>query len=1071
MPHAITLPFHVFRLRLHGGAELSVPLVREPVVRIGQSTPEIGQAFGRALEKQLLNKGMQSQLLDEYVASGFEQEVIDVHFAADKEGIRFPSFTLSFDYFYLDTDSGFWGVLPALGLEAFGDFFVDMEDNLRDTILLDFKRNKRLRATQDILSTIWFEGVTLDHSTITVKSPSPRELEGLMHQREEQWLQRVAILLNIKSQESYGREKELSELEKIIKGRFQRSVLLVGPTGVGKTALVWEMARRLRREESTLEIWETAASVLIKELMRDTGWQENLSQLCEELSGGQQLLFVRNLMDLFEVGKSEGNSISMAEYLRPFIASGRLVVITECTADELARITVKAPNFVPLFQRIELEVPPVPELEDIIHAKAQAMVKARLRSISGAATQEALRLNQRFMPYSGLPGQPIRFLETLLLDQRAPDHIDLATVIQHFCQETGIPRFMIDPDVPLDLATVAKDFNEQVFGQEEAVEQVTNVIATVKAALSRTGRPIASFLFVGPTGVGKTELAKVLAQFMFGSRDRMTRFDMSEFSTPPDVQRLIGLGNEGLLTTAIRKAPFGLLLFDEIEKADVSFFDLLLPLLSEGRLTDSQGQLTNFCSTIIIMTSNIGAKALSQETIGWQKQSSDQTIKNHFLAEVRKHFKPELFNRIDQTIPFAPLNLLTVRYVVEREIEHIRNREGVRFRRMSLQIKEEVLDYLAQSGYSHQYGARYLQRHIRETLLIPLARCLNQQDIDDQLHVVISLDGQKIDIQADADPLGLELLLEEYSKIQYADQASALRRRIGSLMDSLFYVKLLNELDLLEQQKKEQQDEFWKMPQQAAQYAYYLDTREAVESLFRETEKMESQMGLSCVQAGSYSTQWKDDIELLEQRFFQLKTQLYSQLNPKDNQCYLGIYGRAAERIITFYLSLFEALEMEVTGHLLWYGTASDGSISSNSEEGAIPQKPKQYTKQPLHAGANIDKMAKLAGGVLWGAELKVTSPCAWLYLQKEGGIQKWIIDDEDYRYKVLVEQSPFETPTKIRRKEFYTAQNARRVVSDQQARDYIYDLNREYGSEELVDLIVPLLRERFRQHIEQETF
>ncbi|MEM1124086.1 MAG: AAA family ATPase, partial [Bacteroidota bacterium] len=184
-----------------------------------------------------------------------------------------------------------------------------------------------------------------------------------------------------------------------------------------------------------------------------------------------------------------------------------------------------------------------------------------------------------------------------------------------------MPSFIIDPAVPMDLTAIKQQFNDNVFGQEKAVDSIVNLLASVKTALTKTGKPIASFLFVGPTGVGKTELAKVLAQFMFGHRDKMVRFDMSEYADAYSVMRLTGLsyGSDGLLTAAVRRTPFCVLLFDEIEKAHTNFFDLLLQILSEGRLTDSSGRLVNFCSTIIIMTSNIGASNLQSNRISLQQ--------------------------------------------------------------------------------------------------------------------------------------------------------------------------------------------------------------------------------------------------------------------------------------------------------------------------------------------------------------------------------------------------------------------------------------------------------------------
>ena len=611
MAFKITIPFYAFTLHLQSGSKVTTALSDKQVMRFGQPISVFAGQYAELLQRKILDKGQYRQILEEYRDGDFFKDQLLVEFPAAPNGLSYPAFQLEFDFFFNKREDGFWGVVPTLSLESFASTYPKLQKRLEDAIRLDFVRNQRLQAVQEIVSAIWYPETELKQVELDLQIPSLQTLEQAEEQGTEKLLPQVAKFLEIKNRVVYGRETELDQFARILKGKFGQNVLLVGPSGVGKTALVWELARQMKRRKIKGKIWETTASTLIKELMRDTGWQENFALLCRELTGGSDRLFLRNLMELFEVGKSEGNDVSMAEYLRNYLSRGEVCLLSECTEEELARIQLKTPNYLSLFHIIRLEEPKE-NLKTIIQKKVKDIARFQKVQIRLDAIQEVIRLNKRYTPYAGMPGKPIRFLESLLLHQKtiAGNKIGRSEVIRNFCEETGLPLFMVDPSLPMHPKKIKDAFNQQVFGQKKAVNGVVDMLTNVKMALTRSGKPIASFLFVGPTGVGKTELAKVLAEFMFGQREKMIRFDMSEFSTAFSVMRLLGTDffQDGLLTSAVRRDPFSVLLFDEIEKAHPNFYDLLLQMLSEGRLTDSSGKLVNFCSTIIIMTSNIGAR-------------------------------------------------------------------------------------------------------------------------------------------------------------------------------------------------------------------------------------------------------------------------------------------------------------------------------------------------------------------------------------------------------------------------------------------------------------------------------
>jgi ATP-dependent Clp protease ATP-binding subunit ClpA len=1065
MAFELTIPFYAFRLHLQTGGSLLAPLNDQEVIRIKEKLPVLAGQYAEAIQRRVLNKGQVSELLNEYQQGHFIPAKIKVSFPASRDKFTYPSFELEFTYYFnqIEPGSGIWAIVPALDLEAYAAVPEELEKRLEEAIQLDFARHRRLQAVQNIVSAIWFEFIELKQHPITLQVPSPKELELMSSEQQDRLLPKAASALKIDNPVCYGRAKELQQLAQVLTGTFHRNTVLIGPSGTGKTALVWELARQQEAFGLKGKIWETTASTLIKELMKETGWQENLSQLCRELSGEPDILFVRNLMDLFEVGKYEGNSISIAEYLLPYLSRGEVTLISECTEDELARIEIKSPSYLNVFQRIMLSEPREGDLEQIIERKANDLARGQRIRIDSDAIQETVRLSRRFTPYDGMPGRPVRFLENLLLNRRSkalPGHqqerirIHRSEIIAQFSEETGMPQFIIDPDLPMDPEAILKHFNTRVFGQEKAVEQITGILAAVKTALSRTGKPIASLLFVGPTGVGKTELAKQLAAFMFGHPDRMTRFDMSEFSTPYAVQRLTGQSyfSEGLLTSAIRKAPFGVLLFDEIEKAHPLFFDLLLQMLSEGRLTDSQGRLVNFCSTIIIMTSNVGASSLQLNPIGWQQEQSEKNIEDHFLTAVQKHFRPELFNRIDQVVPFLPLDNLTIRYVLDREIEQLRQREGIRFRKMNFVLTEAFLEHLATKGYDRQYGARQLQRTIRKELILPLAYVLNQQDIDDQVEITIDLKNSKPHLSATADPLGLDLLLEEYTKITYTDHASNVRRSVERLMEGSSYVHMLSELDMLTASRKRKGKGFWNKKANAERYGILTEQKTRIEALLHRTEQLELQLSMACLQIQPYQPEWVDTLESVEQQLQHEKINLYDILHPNSSECLFFLLGDKVDLPREFYLELLKTLSFDVVTEAAW--------MKKTGKTSTLTLTPHDWKHGEPRPEGPTDKLLGLC--------LRISGPAAGIYFEPETGIQSWQFEPEGPNvFQVIVSENLSSAQRELAALDKDRTATPRRIITEETIRDTIFDIKREYHGNQLLHLIQDSLDDRFHLTID----
>lgn len=1082
MAYNITVPFYAFKIQFQADNQFLMPVSDMEAIRIGQSFEILSGKYAETIQHQILNKGRTRQLLGDFHQNKFAKDTLTIHFSQAKDGFSYPDFTLEFEYFFTANPNGVHGILPTMGLEAFAESVDEIADRLREAIRIEFTRSKRLNALQQVVSTIWFDAVELLEDQMTLRVLSPSEVEAAEEHEDKDLLSQAAQLLKIRRKIAYGVQENLHQFAKALKNQFNRNVVLVGPSGVGKTALVWEAVRQQEALGFPGHIWETTASTLIKELTAETGaWENNMALFCKELSGSDNILFIRNLMELFEVGQYSGSDVSLADFLRNYISRGEMIIISECTEEELARIELKSSNFLSFFQIIRIQEPRK-NLEEIILKKVNDIATNRQITIDESAISEVIRLHRRFVPYAGMPGRPIRFLESILLNKKAgnpqQNKITRSEVIEHFCEETGMPVFMVDPAVNMNLKVVKNEFHDNIYGQDKAVDSIVNVLASVKTALTRIGKPIASFLFVGPTGVGKTELAKVLANFMFSSRQRMIRFDMSEYSDPVNVMRLIGSDyfSDGLLTAAVRREPFCVLLFDEIEKAHPSFYDLLLQILGEGRLTDHQGKLVNFCSTIIIMTSNIGAMSLQKNRIGWRSKVEVKEVTDHFMNAVQQHFRPELFNRIDEVIPFEPLDEFTIRFVVEREINLFKQREGIRYRRMDFAIEENALNYLGVKGYHDRYGARYLQRIVREELITPLAKLLNAYDAEDQLSVNVRMENNVLTIDIEDDPLGLDLLLEELEKMNQANHSGSLRRMIYLLQDGNAFNQLLNELEDMERAKKHK--DFWKDTARVHRYTDFLQIKEQITQLTKKIEALEIDLSLGSLGFESFSPQRYREVEQWEEDFKSAKLRLYSALVPEGSICFFAIYGAQLEPIVNFYLDIFKQKKWTIAAQSVWFRESyyhqevEVKEVDENGNPFVTSDIRAQYIKQSCHLDEAWQEQIPQPDDKLYGIEFSIFGEGSYLFLQDEGNIHRWKFSEQfNQLYAIFVDKQSFGTPKNIHRLDFYTTGILRREYEPPVIRDFVYKINREIGKRALADFMLEMLEERFATNLNAVIF
>lgn len=706
---------------------------------------------------------------------------------------------LRFDYLtWSEADDLHLAFVPILGVQVMAAKAEQVAERVEAHVRLSLVDRVKRVSLAHLARTQIVHALRVDELGVTADIKTPRELEEQKdgEKKDNSVLLGVAVKLTSKnSPPAFEMGATLQLLCEALESRQPASVLLVGPPGVGKSAAVRELARVTEKN-----VWSTSGAQLIAGQSGFGQWQERCRDLCREASKTQAVIHLGNLVELMEVGQHSANAQSIASFLRPWIARGELLAVAECTPEQLAIVERRDPHIAGSF--LQVRVPePAPEVTRRILEQVflQLARKDSDHARSAPALDALHRLHRRYATYSANPGRPLRFLTALVTEQ--PMHqrtlLTVEQVTAAFTRETGLPEVLLKDELPLDLQATRQWFTQRVIGQPEAVEAVLDLLVTVKARLNRPKQPLASFLFVGPTGTGKTELAKSLAEFLFGSANRLVRFDLSEFSNATSVHRLIGGAGrgEGLLTSRVREQPFSVLLLDEFEKADPSFFDLLLQILGDGRLTDGAGQVADFCNTVVVMTSNLGARDFQRGTMGFH-DGEESDGGDQFDESARQFLRPEIYNRLGAILRFRTLSRDFMLRVTRRHLDLLRQRDGMRLRDVDLRLGPGVEEHLADRGHAPKYGARPLKRVLERELLAPLAEALN--DVRHRQPLVATVDVVKRTLvvavrqrQAKEDAAATQRALG------LADEVVGARRSLSKLARSSTVSALDNEVPML----------------------------------------------------------------------------------------------------------------------------------------------------------------------------------------------------------------------------------------------------------------------------------
>ena len=615
-----------------------------------------------------------------------------------------------------------------------------------------------------------------------------------------------------------GRKNEIERVIQILARRTKNNPALIGEPGVGKTAIVEGLAQavvdgNVPAQLLNKRVLQLDVGSLVAGTMYRGQFEERLKRVIDELKSTQAILFIDEIHMLVGAG-SGGSAVDAANILKPALSRGEIQVIGATTTEEYRRNIEKDPALERRFQSVSVGEPSVEETVEILRGIRPKYEDHHQLIITDDALEAAADLSKRYISERFLPdkaidlideaasrvrmykspraaqsNEMIRQLRGVWKDQMlATEQNDKKMLLQLQNQEnslrqqidalnrnwdrmnsprvtmedvaevvsmwTGIPAGQMNTSETQRLLKIEEELRKSIIGQDEAIKSISQAIRRSRSGLKDPRRPIGSFLFLGPTGVGKTELTKSLAKFLFGSEDALLQFDMSEFMERHTASRLtgappgyVGYDDAGQLTEAVRRKPYSIVVFDEIDKANPEIHNMLLQIMEEGHLTDSRGKKVDFRNTIIVMTSNIGAEVIRRQgSIGFDLIGTDESAENASYEDMRKKlmerlkkaFRPEFLNRLDNVVVFRALNMDDMQRITELEF----NKVGALLaaQDIKLQITETALEKLTREGFDPEMGARPLRRVIQEKVENPLSEALLSHRFHDGDTIIFNID-------------------------------------------------------------------------------------------------------------------------------------------------------------------------------------------------------------------------------------------------------------------------------------------------------------------------------------------
>ncbi|HHM21706.1 MAG TPA: ATP-dependent Clp protease ATP-binding subunit, partial [Bacteroidetes bacterium] len=533
-------------------------------------------------------------------------------------------------------------------------------------------------------------------------------------------------------------QDELVEyLHKLLFCKENVPVVLVGGEGTGRHTVLEEAVYRYAKEVAAWEdpwkrqyVWHINPNRIIAGMSIIGHWQKRFEAILKysirPYSREQftDVILFDNPVALLHAGKSASGTLTLSKVMKPYLEQRSMKLVLIATPEEWKIIQESDRGFADLFQTIRMSRPDFPTAIKIILENRRRLEVQHQCNITIPAINQLFTIQRNFLKNKALPGSVMKML-TQIAAKYSNQKIDAPEVREEFQTISGLEQRIFDEQIKLDKNEIRDLLQSELIGQPRAVEVLTDAIHLIKAKLTDRSKPLASFLFTGPTGVGKTHAAKLLSKCLLGNEGQLMRFDMNEYIDAGALSRLIGNAHnpEGQLTGKVRYQPFGVVLLDEIEKAHPKILDLLLQMLDDARLTDSLGRTVDFSNTVIIMTSNLGAREAASR-LGFQ--SSNHNDNALYRKAIENFFRPELVNRIGQIVIFNPLNQTQIQRIAQLQIKELLQRDGFVRRNTIVNVSEKALQWVAQRGFDIRMGGRALKRQIEKDLILLSARQLIQ---------------------------------------------------------------------------------------------------------------------------------------------------------------------------------------------------------------------------------------------------------------------------------------------------------------------------------------------------------